>query len=154
VAAYLVYSLGVPYAAFGREVFVDVPRGASAAQIAEQLQKAGVIRSEWGFRLARMVNRGRTLKAGEYRFAAPASVMDVYQRIARGDIFFIELVVPEGKNIFDIGALVEHTGLLKGADFVAAARNPDLIRDLDPQAPALEGYLFPSTYRLNHHTTP
>ena len=28
------------------------------------------------------------------------------------------------------------------------------IRDLDPRAPSLEGYLFPSTYRVNRHTTP
>ena len=37
---------------------------------------------------------------------------------------------------------------------VAAARNPAMIRDLDPKAPTLEGYLFPNTYRLSRHTTP
>jgi UPF0755 protein len=36
---------------------------------------------------------------------------------------------------------------------VAAARNPALIRDLDPKAPSLEGYLFPNTYRLSRHTS-
>jgi UPF0755 protein len=29
-----------------------------------------------------------------------------------------------------------------------------MIRDLDPRAPSLEGYLFPNTYRLSRHTTP
>ena len=29
-----------------------------------------------------------------------------------------------------------------------------MIRDLDPEAPTLEGYLFPNTYRLSRHTTP
>jgi UPF0755 protein len=29
-----------------------------------------------------------------------------------------------------------------------------MIRDLDPRAPTLEGYLFPGTYRLSRHTTP
>jgi UPF0755 protein len=37
--------------------------------------------------------------------------------------------------------------------FLAAARNPALVRDLDPDAPSLEGYLFPSTYRIHRHTT-
>jgi UPF0755 protein len=154
VAGFLVYSLDAPYAGFGNEVFVEVPRGATAAQIAQKLVQTGVIRNEWSFRVARLVHRGRTLQAGEYRFAAPAAVIDVYERIARGDVFFIELAVPEGKNIFDIASLAEHTGLFKARDFLAAARNPAMIRDLDPQAPTLEGYLFPSTYRLNHHTTP
>jgi UPF0755 protein len=153
-AGYLVYRLATPYAAFSQEIFVDIPHGASATQIARELVKAGVISDELSFRLARIVHHGRPLQAGEYRFNQPAAVIDVYDRIASGDVFFIELPVPEGKNIFDIGALVEHTGLLKAADFVAAARNPAAIRDLDLHAPTLEGYLFPSTYRLNHHTTP
>jgi UPF0755 protein len=45
-------------------------------------------------------------------------------------------------------------GLFRAEDFLAAARDPSLIRDLDPRAPTLEGYLFPDTYRLNHTTTP
>jgi len=153
VAGYLVYTLDAPYAAFNKEVFVEVPRGATATQIAQKLQQAGVIRSEWAFRAARLVHRGRKLQAGEYRFDKPAAVIDVYDRIARGDVFYVEMAVPEGKNIFDIAALAEHTGLIKSGDFLAAARNPASIRDLDPDAPSLEGYLFPSTYRLNHHTT-
>jgi UPF0755 protein len=56
--------------------------------------------------------------------------------------------------MFDIGAAVEQLGLFKEADFLAAARDPALIRDLDPEAPALEGFLFPSTYKLSRHTTP
>ena len=35
-----------------------------------------------------------------------------------------------------------------------AARNPAIIRDLDPHAPSLEGYLFPDTYKLGRKTTP
>jgi len=37
---------------------------------------------------------------------------------------------------------------------VKAAQDPTLIRDLDTKAPTLEGYLFPSTYRLGHRTGP
>ena len=153
VAGYLLYQLSAPYAAFQKEVFIEVPRGASAVQIADRLQAAGVIRSQWLFRAARMVHRGRKLQAGEYRFAQPAAVSDVYERLARGDVFYVEMAVPEGKNIFDIAAIAEHTGLIKADDFLAAARNPAAVKDIDPQAPTLEGYLFPSTYRLNHHTT-
>jgi hypothetical protein len=85
---------------------------------------------------------------------AAASPREVLDRIARGDIFFYELVVPEGKNMFDIAAAVEHLGLFQAARFMAAARNPAMIRDLDPRAPTLEGYLFPDTYKLSRHTTP
>jgi UPF0755 protein len=143
-----------PYQGFRDGVFVDIPHGASTFTIAGMLADAGVVPSRWDFLLARLVRRGRVLQAGEYRFNQPASPMDVFDRIARGDIFFYELVVPEGKNMFEIAASVEQLGLFKAGRFLAAASSPALIRDLDPLAPSLEGYLFPDTYRLSRHTTP
>src|SRR5207249_996875 len=67
---------------------------------------------------------------------------------------YYELVVPEGRNMFDIAAAAEHMGLFASAAFLEAARDPGMIRDIDPKAPTLEGYLFPDTYRLGRHTTP
>ncbi len=153
-AAYLAWAMRSPFAGFGQETFVDIPKGSSAPRIAAALRHAGVIRSEWAFLAARAIARGRKLQAGEYRFTRPASVFEVYDRIARGDIFYYELVVPEGKNIFDIAGIVEELGLFPAQRFLEAARDPAMIRDLDPRAPTLEGYLFPNTYRLSRHITP
>jgi UPF0755 protein len=151
---FLAFRLIRPYQGFQGETFVDIPHGASTATMAGMLAEAGVVRSRWDFLLARLMKRGRVLQAGEYRFNHPASPMEVFGRIARGDIFYYELVVPEGKNMFDIAAAVEELGLFKASRFLAAARNPALIRDVDPLAPSLEGYLFPDTYKLSRRTTP
>jgi UPF0755 protein len=153
-AFYIGYRFLSPYRGFSGDVFVDIPRGTSAGGIASMLADQGVVRSRWDFLMARVLERGRTLQAGEYRFQRPASPLEVYDRIARGDIFYYELLVPEGFNMFDIGAAVEHLGLFSATQFVAAARDPSLIRDLDSRAPTLEGYLFPNTYRLSRKTTP
>ena len=40
---------------------------------------------------------------------------------------------------------IESQGLTTAPDFLAAARDASLIRDLAPSAPTLEGYLFPSS---------
>jgi UPF0755 protein len=149
----LLWTLRLPYAGFAGEVVVDFPKGTSTSRMADLLAGQGVIRARWQFLLARAFNRGRKLQAGQYRFTGPASVMAVYDRIARGDVLHYDLVVPEGKNMFDIGGLAERLGFFSAARFVEAARDPALIRDLDPRAPSLEGYLFPSTYRLNRDTT-
>jgi len=61
--------------------------------------------------------------------------------------------VPEGHNLFDIAHAVGQLGFIQPEEFLAAARNTALIHDLSPSAPTLEGYLFPSTYRLTRHTT-
>lgn len=151
---FLLYRAFAPYRGFQGQTFVDIPRGTGTEGIADLLARAGVVRSRWDFLVARAVAHGRVLQAGEYRFNRPASPVEVYGRIARGDVFFYVLAVPEGRDMFDIAAAVEQLGLFPAARFLAAARNPQSIRDLDPVAPDLEGYLFPSTYHLSRHTTP
>ena len=153
-AAYVGINLNTPYAAFHQEAFVDLPKGTGARQMAALLQNSGVIRHSWMFLIARGFRHAATLQAGEYRFTQAASVLEIFDRIERGDIFYYELTVPEGKNMFDIAAAVERLGLFSGERFLKAARDPAAIRDLDPRAPTLEGYLFPNTYRLSRTTTP
>lgn len=151
---FAVYRLEQPYQDFRGEAFVEIPRGTGTSGIADALARAGVVRSRWDFLLARMANRTGVLQAGEYRFDRAASPVEVVSRIARGDIFYYELVVPEGRNLFDIAAAAENLGLFPAAKFLEAARDPAPVRDLDPQATTLEGYLFPDTYKLSRQTTP
>ena len=153
VAGGVYYSLAQPYKGFSNDVILDFPKGTSTSDMAAELANAGVIRSPWQFLLARAFRSSARLQAGEYRFANPASIWTVFDRIARGDVFFYELTVPEGSNIFDIAQSVNQLGFLKGADFLKVARDPAPIRDLAPAAPTLEGYLFPSTYRVTRNTT-
>jgi UPF0755 protein len=151
---WLAYELNRPYKGFTEQAYLAIPRGTSSAKIAGILLSQGVVDSQWKFLAARVLRRGRTLQAGEYMFTKPASVLEVYDHIARGDTYYEVLVVPEGKNIFEIAELLDGIRFLKGDEFLKAARDPKLIRDLDPRAPSLEGYLFPSTYRVDARTTP
>ena len=150
-AAYV--SLGTPYKAFEQPVILEFPKGTSTSSMGQMLANAGVIHYPWQFMLARAMHPNARLMAGEYQFAREASALTVFNRIARGDVFFYEVTVPEGSNIFDIAGIVGRVGFLKGADFLTAARNPALILDLDPMATTLEGYLFPSTYRITRSTS-
>jgi UPF0755 protein len=153
-AGFGVYRLAMPYQAFRGETFVEFPRGTPTETMATLLAQAGVLRSRWDFLAARAVSHGRVLQAGEYRFDRAASPLEVVDRLARGDVFSYTLVAPEGKNIFDLAQIASQLGLFTADAFLAAARNPAAIRDLDPAAPSLEGYLFPNTYKLSRHTTP
>ncbi len=154
VGALALLSLSWPYAGFEGETFVDIPRGTSAHAMARSLAEAGVVRYRWQFLLARALRPRLRLQAGEYRFARPASTWEVLDRLARGDVVFYELLVPEGSNMFDIAAALASLGIMSAEQFLRAARDPTLILDLAPRAPSLEGYLFPDTYRLSRHATP
>ncbi len=138
-AGYVAYELNRPYAAFGEETFIDFPKGTSTLGMARLLANAGVIPHAWGFLAARALRPRHALMAGEYRFARPASVLEIYDRIARGDVFYYVFVVPEGQNMFDIAAAAEKLKLFPVADFLREARDPSSIHDLDPAAPTLEG---------------
>ena len=136
------------------ETFVDIPGGTSGIGVASLLEHDGIIRNRYSFDLLRLALHGR-LRAGEYRFDHPASAVEVYSRVRRGDVYTRTLVVPEGYNLFDIAHAVEAAGLGPAAEFLAAARaHTELIAQWSPRAASLEGFLFPATYRFGRHTTP
>jgi UPF0755 protein len=141
LAGAAVYSLQAPYRAFQGDLFLQFPKGSGTRAIAQKLADAGVVRYSWQFLLARAIHPRSTLQAGEYRFNEPASVNDVFRRLGRGDVFYLNFTVPEGSNMFDIAHLLESEGIMSGQDFLKAAQD-------------LEGFLFPSTYRVTHFTTP
>jgi UPF0755 protein len=141
------------FSAYEGEAVVDIPPRTSTTKMAQALEQAGVIRSQWGFLLTRALRRGINLQAGEYQFTTPMSVWEVFSKIARGDVYYHELRVPEGSNIFDIAASIDKMGLMKAEEFLHASKDPSLIRDIAPTAPSLEGYLFPSTYRITRRTS-
>ncbi len=154
-AAWIGYSLDqLQGGEYDAERFVAIPKGTGTRQIAKLLAEKGVISSPLLFLAARALRPGTRLQAGEYGFSKPASVWAIFDRLARGDVRLYELRIPEGSNLFDIAEAVEALGMGSKEAFRAAASDPAPIRDLDPQATSLEGYLFPSTYRLPPMTTP
>jgi UPF0755 protein len=132
-------------------VYIDVPHGASRRAVARILADQGVVANRWLFELLARARPKRTLQAGEYFFDRPSTPLEVFDKVAAGRIFVRELVVPEGFSSFEIADLVEREGLTTRQDFLAAVRDPSLVHNFAPQAPSLEGFLFPATYLVPRH---
>jgi UPF0755 protein len=136
------------------QTFVMLRPGYSTRRIAAELKSAGVIRNQEAFILWRYIRRRSSLKAGEYLFEKPASIIDVQKRLRRGDVYFHTVVVPEGFTMFDIARAIEAAGLGPAQDFLKEAQTDTaLISDIAPNAPSLEGYLFPDTYQFSRLMT-
>jgi UPF0755 protein len=88
---------------------------------------------------------GPSLRAGEYALDSTLSVREIVDRLVRGEVVRREITFPEGRNLAE-AAEIAAARKLDAAAFLAAAKDPSSIRDLDPKAPDLEGYLFPDTY--------
>jgi UPF0755 protein len=154
VAIVLAFAVWFAWAALlpvqpSQATFVLLRPGWSTRHIARDLQREGVIRNSTAFLMLQYAKGLRTLKAGEYKFDQPANAADVWHRLVQGDVYARTVVVPEGYNIYDIAAAVEQAGLGPASDFVTAAQSDlFLLRDVDPSAKSLEGYLFPDTYQF------
>ena len=151
-AAWLWYGLTHPYQGFPPDgVFVEVPRGASSRSVARLLQTNGVVRSAIAFEIYARRHPKRSLQAGEYLFAQPATGKDVFWRLAKGDVYSQPFTVREGETMFDIARDLEAAKFMAADDFLKAANDGTLVHDIAPQAATLEGFLFPATYNLPRH---
>lgn len=110
---------------------VVVPKGASLKTVAEELSRAGVIDKPWLFRImARINGLAKHLKAGEYQFMPGISLQTAMDKIARGEVFFRRITIPEG--------------LTSGQIMYLIANYPDLEGEIDLDVK--EGELLPETY--------
>ena len=146
------YCITKPYQGFATEgAFVTVPHGASSRGVARMLESNGVVRSAIAFEIYARRHPRRSLEAGEYFFDHAASSRDVFWKLAKGDVYQTPFTVREGETLYDIAHDLEAGHFLSADDFVRAASDPMMVRDMDPHARTLEGFLFPATYELPRH---
>jgi UPF0755 protein len=129
------------------EQFIEIPQGAGSAEIRRRLIESGVVSDDLTLRVALWWSgRSRSLQAGEYRFDEPLSALAVVDKIARGDVYTQRLTFREGLTIAEMAKVFESRGFGTAREFVKAATDASLVKELDPKAGDLEGYLFPETY--------
>jgi peptidoglycan lytic transglycosylase G len=155
IAVWLRHELKYPYRGFSQaQVFVEIPHKTSRWGIASRLKESGVVHSRLAFLLLSEWHRRSVLQAGEYMFDHAVTPRQVFDQIAGGRIFVHTVVVPEGWTMFDIARELERQGICSSEDFLKIARDPSLVHDIAPNAPSLEGFLFPASYQFSHFTTP
>ena len=131
-----------------------VDQGAGVADIGRQLRDLGLVRHPAIFR-GHVVMRGDTarLRAGEYELTGKMSLDDIVTKLVKGDVVRRLVTFPEGSDIEEMATIAASKGLVK-EDFLKAARDASAIKDLDPDATDLEGYLFPDTYEITRKPDP
>jgi UPF0755 protein len=132
--------------------FIEIPKGSSPASIVKKLSAEGIIKYELPLRIyLKLSSDGSTLKAGEYDFPSPISPLGVVAKLQQGQRRLNRLTIPEGWTRWDIArAIIQVPQFQKTseAQVLELMNNVSLIKDLDPSAKNLEGYLFPDTYEF------
>jgi len=147
-------ALQSPYRGYGEPAKrVEVRKGMRTAAILRQLQTEGVIRDEYVPLIYMKLLRNRdSMKAGLYEFSGPMSAVDVMEKLIRGDVIRTSVTIREGLDRFAVGKLFADAGFGTEEQWREATDEPDLIRDIAPEAASLEGYLFPDTYKFDPGT--
>jgi UPF0755 protein len=154
LAGYVWYALEKPYGTISPAgTFLEIPHGVSRRAVSHLLSQNGIIRSSLAFEIYARRHPRRTPVAGEYFFDHPMSGKEVFWKLANGEVFQQPFTIHEGDTILDIAANLEAEKYMKGADFLAAARDASQVQDLVPGAKTLEGLLFPATYNLPHNAS-
>jgi len=132
-----------------RTLLVDVQKGQSAKNIAENLKKQGIIKKTWPFLVGyKILFSPKSLKAGEYVFALPLSTNEVLDILMEGRIYLRPVTIPEGLTREEIASHLQSLSITSTEDFLKSSADPSLISSLDKKAGDLEGYLFPETYHF------
>ena len=138
--------------------FIEINRGSSPSTVVKKLSGEGIIKNEWPISIyLKLTGAGSRFRAGEYDFPSPISPLEVIAKLETGEQRFLRLTVVEGWSRWEIAAAMARIPELNLSDSDAALKLMDdtsLVRDLDPNAENLEGYLYPATYEFARETTP
>jgi UPF0755 protein len=137
--------------------FIEITRGTAPGAVIRKLNQEGIIRTEWPVLLyLKLTGTGSAFRAGEYDFPSPITPLQVIAKLQTGQQRFLRLTVVEGWTRWEIAAAMARMPELKLPDSDSALQlmnDTALIKDIDPVAENLEGYLYPATYEFPRDTS-
>jgi UPF0755 protein len=149
-AGWVLWQLDPPGGA-GREVVVEVEKGWGVGDIADELDRRGVVGSSAVFQAYAQLTGHRTIQAGRYTLARRLGVRAALRRLEAGPtITYRRLAVVPGLWLDEVAAAVHRdVPRLSARRFLAAATAGTVRSAFEPEGVGtLEGLLWPDTYQI------
>lgn len=128
------------------EQLFEIKRGESVLKIISILKRNDLIRGYFPYGI---LYRFSSFKAGEYLLSDQMSAARIFNKIIKGKVFYHEVTLVEGVNIFQIADVLSEKGLANREDFLKTSEDSHFIYSLIGETlPSIEGYLFPETYKI------
>lgn len=152
VAAFLFYflcQLFIPLSVKERIVEVEIPRGTSFRKAFDILKEHGLVRDRAVMIiLGRLTGLDRKIKAGYYSFWDKELPITVLKTLLEGKIIEFTVTIVEGDTVWDVAAKLEQAEIMDEGEFFRLYKDSQFLASMDIDAPSVEGYLFPDTYKL------
>ena len=144
-----------------------IEKGEGVLSISKRLDKDKLIESSLLFNLYVAISGNyANLQAGQYSFNQNMNILQIAQKIIKGETAKDLVTIPEGWNLRDIAWFFENKGLFQAEEILeitgfpaidySITNNLPTLRDFQEydflqaksQNVSLEGYIFPDTYEL------
>lgn len=156
-----------PVSSSKKKIIVEIPEGSNIDDIAKILYDSGLIKNRMVFQsYAGRHSRGiKQIKAANYRFTPSMSSVDIFNAMLNGKDYdgAVAITIPEGKNIKEIGAILELRHICSSADFINETKkvseykkNYSILSSYPDNAEGrtpMEGYLFADTYQFTSNSS-
>ncbi len=128
---------------------IEIPEGTSYKQAINILAKNKLLRDKNLFLiLGKITFAERKIRAGYYSFWGNMSPFQVFKRLRDGRIIEYEITIVEGDSLLEIGNKLQDNNIMSLNEFNDLTTDSGFLKSLNINAPTIEGYLFPQTYRF------
>lgn len=133
----------------GKEQFFTISSGETFGKVNQRLEDANIILSTRAFHyLARYKGKVSSLNHGKFIIKQGMNLEEILGTLCGASIYPM-VVIPEGKNLYEVAHILENANIVKAKNFIQAAKDKTLIhKTFATKANSVEGYLFPNTYQF------
>ena len=124
-----------------------VKQGSSLKAVSNRLFDEGLLAEPFGFWiLGRALGKAGSIQAGTYRLDRPVTPGEILEKLARGDVVFIEVPFIEGTTWKQWQEQLRANPRVKQT--LAGRPQAEILAELGIAEKSIEGWLFPDTYRF------
>jgi UPF0755 protein len=120
---------------------INIPSGSNAKEIVHILEKNEIIRKNnyLFIILIKLSKLEDKLKFGEYNLSPSLNMLQILNKLARGEIVVYKITIPEGYTSIQIAELLDKKEIVEKESFLKLVKYGEK---------SWEGYLFPDTYEV------
>jgi UPF0755 protein len=130
---------------------VNIGKGLKTIEIAQKLEDENVILNKYLFVILALI-KDQALRSGVYEFKGKYSVIDVYEKMAKGEIKQKFTIIP-GEDLIDIANKLEKEGIVKKEEFLKYVFDEKNVRKYELVGSSFEGYFPPESYAISEKET-
>jgi UPF0755 protein len=147
LSAWSIYFTSRPLALPRAPFDFTVKPGASLKSVARELSEEGLLPEPHTFWiLGRALGKATAIQAGTYRLERPLTPVELLDKLARGEVLFVELAFIEGTTFRQWRELLRASPHVRQT--LAGKAPGDILAEIGIDDRSAEGWLFPDKYRF------